>query len=72
MPGLVVDRFGDHLSVQFNTAGMEALREPVLKALDKLLSPASILLRNDASVRTLEGLPAKWSAFTESRRKTLN
>ena len=26
LPGLVVDRFGDHLSVQFNTAGMEALR----------------------------------------------
>ncbi|WP_027875115.1 class I SAM-dependent rRNA methyltransferase [Spongiibacter marinus] len=59
LPGLVVDRFGDHLSVQFNTAGMEALREPVLKALDKLLSPASILLRNDASVRKLEGLPSE-------------
>ena len=38
---------------------MEALREPVLKALDKLLSPASILLRNDASVRKLEGLPSE-------------
>ncbi|NKI18045.1 class I SAM-dependent rRNA methyltransferase [Spongiibacter sp. KMU-166] len=59
LPGLVVDRFGDHLSVQFNTAGMEALREPVLAALHKLLAPKSILLRNDASVRELEGLPSE-------------
>ena len=57
LPGLVVDRFGDHLSVQFNTAGMEALREPVLEALQKVLQPKSILLRNDAGVRKLEGLP---------------
>ena len=57
LPGLVVDRFGDHRSVQFNTAGMEALREPVIAALQKVLKPTSILLRNDASVRKLEGLP---------------
>ncbi|WP_372748589.1 class I SAM-dependent rRNA methyltransferase [Litorivivens sp.] len=61
LPGLVVDRFGDHLAVQFNTAGMEALREPVINALQKILDPASILLRNDASVRTLEGLPEEVS-----------
>ena len=57
LPGLVVDRFGEHLSVQFNTAGMEALRAPVIEALQNVLKPQSILLRNDASVRTLEGLP---------------
>lgn len=57
LPGLVVDRFGEHLCVQFNTAGMDALRQPVLDALINVLSPTSILLRNDASVRTLEGLP---------------
>lgn len=56
MPGLVVDRFGDALSVQLNTALMERLREPLLGALDQVLSPATIVLRNDSSARRLEGL----------------
>ena len=33
LPGLVVDRYGDVLSVQLSTAGMEALKEPLLEAL---------------------------------------
>ncbi len=57
LPGLVVDRFGDHLCVQFNTAGMEAMRDSVIKALINVLSPKSILLRNDSAMRVLEGLP---------------
>lgn len=56
LPGLVVDRFGDALSVQFNTALMDRLREPVLEALDAVLSPVTIVLRNDSTVRKLEGL----------------
>ena len=61
LPGLVVDRFGDHLSVQLNTAGMEAMREDVIAALTKVLKPESILFRNDASVRALEGLESEVS-----------
>lgn len=56
LPGLVVDRFGDVLSVQIATAGMEALREPVLAALDAVLAPRALVLRNDGSGRRLEGL----------------
>ncbi|MCB1184170.1 class I SAM-dependent rRNA methyltransferase [bacterium] len=56
LPGLVVDRFGDHLAVQVNTAGMEALTAPLLDTLETLLHPRGILLRNDASVREREGL----------------
>lgn len=56
LPGLVVDRFGDHLVVQLTTAGMEAMRDEVLAALLKVLSPASVLWRNDSSIRELEGL----------------
>jgi 23S rRNA (cytosine1962-C5)-methyltransferase len=56
LPGLVVDRFLDALSVQFNTAVMEQLREPLLAALDEVLSPAAVVLRNDSAVRKLEGL----------------
>ncbi len=56
LPGLVVDRFGDHLSVQLNTAGMDALKSEIIDALQKVIKPKSILLRNDSSVRALEGL----------------
>ncbi|MBD2857842.1 class I SAM-dependent rRNA methyltransferase [Spongiibacter sp. KMU-158] len=57
LPGLIVDRFGPHLSVQLNTAGMDAMRNIIIETLVELLQPESILLRNDASVRKLEGLP---------------
>ncbi len=33
LPGLVVDRFGDYLTVQLTTAGMESLREELLQSL---------------------------------------
>ena len=56
LPGLVVDRYGDHLVVQITTAGMEALREQILAALLKALKPTSVLWRNDSSIRELEGL----------------
>lgn len=56
LPGLVVDRFGDHLVAQISTAGMEVLREEIVAALNKVLRPAGILLRNDVPVRELEGL----------------
>lgn len=56
LPGLVVDRFDDVLVVQIGTAGMELLTAPVLDALMTILSPRSIVLRNDISSRELEGL----------------
>ena len=56
LPGLVVDRFDDVLSVQLNTAGMEARKEEVVAALEKVLKPRAILLRNDSPARALEGL----------------
>tara|TARA_R110001606_G_scaffold171956_2_gene318001 strand:+ start:13799 stop:15001 length:1203 start_codon:yes stop_codon:yes gene_type:complete len=63
LPGLVVDRFGDTLVVQTGTAGMEAHLETVAAALDAVLQPANIVLKNEASVRELEGLPLYTRAF---------
>ena len=57
LPGVVVDRYGDVLSVQLNAALAEAMREDLLAALDEVLSPRRVVLRNDSSSRTLEGLP---------------
>ena len=56
LPGLVVDRYGDVLVVQITTAGMEAVKQAVLEALDKVLRPAGIVLRNDGALREMEGL----------------
>lgn len=56
LPGLIVDRYGDTLVVQITTAGMERQRELIVDALVKVLSPRTIVLRNDARVRELEGL----------------
>lgn len=56
LPGLVVDRYGALLAVQFTTAGMERVRDEVLASLDALLFPETIVLRNDSSWRALEGL----------------
>jgi len=59
LPGLVVDRFGDHLSVQLNTFGMDTLKDEIIESLKSLLNPTSILLRNDSSMRNLEGLTSE-------------
>ncbi len=56
LPGLVVDRYGDYLSIQLLTQGMESRREQICAALTALLSPRGIVARNDVAVRGLEGL----------------
>jgi 23S rRNA (cytosine1962-C5)-methyltransferase len=56
LPGLIVDRFGDVLVVQITTAGMEVLKQEITEALNKVMKPTGIVLRNDTSSRTLEGL----------------
>lgn len=56
LPGLVIDRFGETLVVQVNTAGMEILREAWLPALQAVVPVRNIVLKNDGNTRVLEGL----------------
>jgi 23S rRNA (cytosine1962-C5)-methyltransferase len=56
LPGLIVDRYGDTLVVQINTAGMERVKDEILIALQEVIRPTRIVLRNDSSGRALEGL----------------
>lgn len=56
LPGLVVDRYGDVLVVQITTAGMERLKASLVEALQEVLQPRGILLRNENAARELEGL----------------
>jgi 23S rRNA (cytosine1962-C5)-methyltransferase len=57
LPGLIVDRYGDVLVMQANTAGMARLTPQLVEALRTALSPRAIVARNDSPVRAYEGLP---------------
>ncbi|MBM3862531.1 MAG: class I SAM-dependent rRNA methyltransferase [Verrucomicrobia bacterium] len=56
IPGLVVDRYGAHLSVQLLTLAMDLRRDLIAQALVEVCAPESIVLRNDAPSRKAEGL----------------
>lgn len=56
LPSLVVDRFDRWLVVQLLSAGLEAHRGAIVAALERLVPNDGILARNDASVRSREGL----------------
>ncbi|MGF1630009.1 MAG: class I SAM-dependent rRNA methyltransferase [Kiloniellaceae bacterium] len=54
LPGIIIDRFGDALTLQVNTAGMEVLTPQLIDALNAVIAPQTIVLRNDSAVRKLE------------------
>ena len=57
LPGLIVDRYGDHLVVQALCQGMDRRLSALADALTAIAAPRGILARNDPKVRRLEGLP---------------
>jgi 23S rRNA (cytosine1962-C5)-methyltransferase len=59
LPGLVVDRYASHLVCQFLAAGAEAYRESLVGELGRLLEPAGIFERSEASARRKEGLASQ-------------
>lgn len=56
LPALVVDKFNDILVVQIMALGMERRKDDIIGALHDVLAPRGIYERNDAAVRTKEGL----------------
>lgn len=56
LPGLIVDKYGDLLSVQFLTLGVELHRADIIEALVSFYAPRGIYERSDAEVRKKEGL----------------
>ncbi|MCU0768480.1 MAG: class I SAM-dependent methyltransferase [Burkholderiaceae bacterium] len=56
LPGLIVDRYGEQLVVQFQAAGVEAWRETLLDALVRWTGCADVYDRSDGAGRTREGL----------------
>lgn len=62
LPGLIADRYGAHLVIQINTAGMETKKPLLVEAIKRVIPDIqSILLRNESPIREQEGL----SLYTE-------
>ncbi|MCC8425083.1 class I SAM-dependent rRNA methyltransferase [Mucilaginibacter sp. UR6-11] len=56
LPGLIVDKYADHLAVQVLTSGIEKMMPVIIDELRTLLNPTSIFDKSDASSRQHEGL----------------
>ena len=76
LPGLIVDRYNDILSLQILTQAMDAnlVRETVISALAEHLIPPLSVERIDPRVRELETLPAARfrAALRETRPRPLS
>ena len=71
LPGLIVDRYGDVLSVQVLTQAMDAdpVREAIVQTLTAELQPAGIVERVDARIRDIEQLPPLESRLLYGRKE---
>ncbi|MDQ8006519.1 MAG: class I SAM-dependent rRNA methyltransferase [Pedobacter sp.] len=59
LPGLIVDRYADFLSVQILSSGIEKAKDVIIDVLVRLLQPKGIFDRSDATARTHEGITAE-------------
>lgn len=59
LPGLIVDRYGEHLVCQFLSTGSEAWRQTLVEILQEITGCRSVYERSDAEVRTKEGLASR-------------
>lgn len=56
LPGLIVDKYADFLSLQILSAGMENVKETIINILRSLLNPKGIFDKSDAGARKHENL----------------
>jgi 23S rRNA (cytosine1962-C5)-methyltransferase len=70
LPGLIVDRYNDILSLQILTQAMDTnlSRETVISELTKQLHPSAIIERVDSRVRELESLPPRASGLLQGEK----
>jgi len=70
LPGLIVDRYNDILSMQILTQAMDAeiVRETLISELTERLKPVSIVERVDPRVRQLEELPPRSSGLLRGEK----
>jgi 23S rRNA (cytosine1962-C5)-methyltransferase len=56
LPGVIIDRYGDHLVLQTLTLAMDTRKDSVTTAMVDLFGDVAIIERNDLPVRNAEGL----------------
>ena len=56
LPGVIIDRYGDHFVLQTLTLGMDMRKDSITAAMVDVFGKATIIERNDAAVRKAEGL----------------
>jgi len=57
LPGLVIDRYGDHFTLQTLDQGMDRAKAEIVSCLEELFAPKGMVERNDVAVRKREALP---------------
>ncbi len=56
LPGLVVDRYGDHVVFQTLTLAFGMREHLIVRAIEEVLKPKSITARNEGNIRLAEGM----------------
>lgn len=56
LPGLIVDQYGDFLSIQIGSSGIENAKETIVDILVAACQPIGIVNKSDAGARAHEGL----------------
>ena len=59
LPGIIIDRYGEHFVLQTLTLAMDMRKELIAQAIVDLFEAKNIIERNDAPVRQVEGLEAR-------------
>ncbi|MFA5832548.1 MAG: class I SAM-dependent rRNA methyltransferase [Bacteroidota bacterium] len=59
LPGLIIDKYNDYLSIQTFSVGMDLRLEIICNVLEKIFHPQGIVERNESPLRTLEGIPLR-------------
>src|SRR5437762_4864438 len=56
LPGVIIDRYGEHFILQTLTLAMDMRKEMIANAIVDLFGPVNVIERNDAPIRRAEGL----------------
>ena len=57
LPGLIIDKYNEFISLQILSAGMDKQIEIICDVLETMFHPKAIIARNDVAIRALEELP---------------
>lgn len=56
LPGVVIDRYGEHFVLQTLTLAMDLRRDLIVAALRQVFGEVTVIERNDSSIRKAEGM----------------